>query len=125
SLATEIYGVLGYCSHMVDKELTESAGYWWLENSPDNKVAGVLRLISEGKYSLKTIGSLSANGLEEDASSIDMTLFGDCQGTLYTIPRASLWHITDHSVGEGSKGSVETWESFLMIRGTHLGANET
>ena len=102
---------------MNDAEKGEAAGYWWLVESPDIRVPGVVRMVGDGKYELTTIGSLGQS-FEALQSLGEVTLFGDCGGQKYTLLQALITNQTTR--GMISASTAETWMSFVMVRGTHL-----
>lgn len=107
----------GYAQGMNDTEWAEAAGYWWVVESPDIRVPGVVRLVGDGKYELTTIGSLGQS-FEALQSLGEVTLFGDCGGDKYTLLGALLTNQTTR--GMIASSTAETWMSFVMVRGTHL-----
>lgn len=96
--------------------MTEAAGYWWSAASPENRVPGVVRLAAGKHYELTTIGSLGES-FNDPGTLADVTLFGMCGGTEYTLLRAIMTNQQDRGA---DTDTAETWLSFVMIRGAHL-----
>lgn len=96
--------------------MTEAAGYWWSAASPENPVPGVVRLAAGKHYELTTIGSLGES-FNDPGTLADVTVFGVCGGTEYTLLRAIM---TNQQHRGANTDTGETWLSFVMIRGAHL-----
>ncbi|MFE4545145.1 hypothetical protein [Arthrobacter sp. NPDC056727] len=101
---------------MSEANVTEAAGYWWSAATPENRVPGVVRLATGKHYELTTIGSLGES-FNDPGTLADVTVFGVCGGTEYTLLRAVM---TNQQHRGAETATAETWLSFVMIRGAHL-----